>query len=147
MDSTSRSWSIKRVPEQLPEHPDDIATDRAEIRKLFTTHRASVVHCTLPPKATSVAVRNVETDEIWFFVKGQGEIWLREGREIKGNEEKIGPGTCLTIPMGVHFQYRNTGYVPLSFICVTLPPFQSNEANILEVEAHWKPPYSDGQRH
>jgi mannose-6-phosphate isomerase-like protein (cupin superfamily) len=147
MDRTGRSWRTKKVPEHLPERPDDIATDRAEIRKLFTMERASVVHCTLPPKATSVAVCNVETDEIWFFVEGQGEIWLREEGEVKGNEEKIGPGACLTIPTGVHFQYRNTGEDPLAFLCVTMPPFQSNEANILEVEAHWKPPFSDGQRH
>jgi mannose-6-phosphate isomerase-like protein (cupin superfamily) len=147
MDRTGRSWRIKKVPEQLPERPDDIATDRSEIRKLFTTERASVVHCTLPPKATSAAVRNVETDEIWFFIGGQGNIWLREEGEVKGTVEKITPGVCLTIPMGVHFQYRSTGETPLAFLCVTMPPFQSNEANTLEVEAYWDPPYSDGQRY
>lgn len=146
MDRTDRSWRIKKVPEELPDRPDDIATDRAEIRKLFATERASVVHCTLPPKAISRTVRNIETDEIWYFLRGHGEIWLREEGEVKGIEAKITPGVCLSIPMGVHFQYRNVGETPLAFLCVTMPPFQSNEANISEVEAHWEPPYSDSLR-
>ena len=125
------------MPEQLSEHPDDTATDRAEIRKLFATEKASVVHCTLPPKATSVATRLLKTDEVWYFVGGQGEIWLREEYEAEGREEKVSPGTCLTIPMGVHFQYRNIGEDSLTFLCVTMPAFESNEADISEVEAHW----------
>src|SRR5215208_25672 len=106
MDRTDRSWRIKKIPEQLPRLHDDIATDGAEIRWIFATQRASVVHCSLPPKATSSAVCHIKTDEIWYFIEGKGKIWLREEGERNWNEERLAPGVCLTLPMGVHFQYR-----------------------------------------
>jgi mannose-6-phosphate isomerase-like protein (cupin superfamily) len=132
MDTTGHSWKIK----QLSKDPDDIATDRSEIRWVFAAKEASVVHCTLPPKATSVATRNVDTHEIWYFIGGQGCIWFKE--EAEGREEEVGPGTCLTIPAGVHFQYRNTASDPLTFVCVTMPPFESNEQTTKPVEPHWQ---------
>lgn len=130
-----RRWKIK----QLSKDPDNIAVDTSEIRKIFATGKASVVHCTLPPKAVSVAIRNLGIDEIWYFIGGQGEIWIKEEDEVKGERQKLGPGSCLTIPMGVHFQYRALGEDPMTILCVTMPPFQSQEENNEEVEAHWEP--------
>ena len=134
MGTTGHSWKIK----QLPKDPDDIATDTAEIRWVFAAKEASVVHCTLPPKAVSVATRLVDIHEIWYFIEGRGGIWLKEEEETEGEEKEVGPGTCLTIPTGVHLQYRNTARDPLTFLCVTMPPFQSNETNSEAVEPHWK---------
>jgi mannose-6-phosphate isomerase-like protein (cupin superfamily) len=96
---------------RLPDRRDSIAFDGAEIRKAFATKEASVVHCTLPPKATSAATRLVAIHEIWYFMGGQGKIWLRE-------EAEAGPGTCLELPAGVHFQYCSTGEDPLTWVCV-----------------------------
>ena len=106
---------------------------------IFAAKEASVVHCTLPPKTVSVATRLVETHEIWYFIAGRGHIWFKEEAEAEGKEEEVGPGTCLTIPAGVHFQYRNdTARDPLTFVCVTMPPFESNEKTTEPVEPHWK---------
>jgi mannose-6-phosphate isomerase-like protein (cupin superfamily) len=132
--TAEHSWKIK----QLSKDPDDIATDMAEIRWVFSAKEASVVHCTLPPKAVSVAVRLVGIHEIWYFIEGRGRIWLKEEKEAEGEEKAVGPGTCLTIPAGVHIQYRNTAGEPLTFLCITMPPFQSNETNSEKVEPHWK---------
>jgi mannose-6-phosphate isomerase-like protein (cupin superfamily) len=134
VDTAEHGWRIK----QLPKDPDDIALDTAEIRKVFAAKEASVVHCTLPPKAVSVAARLVGIHEIWYFIEGRGCIWLKEEREVEGKVKELGPGTCLTIPASVHFQYRNTGTDPLTFLCVTMPPFQSNETNSETVEPYWK---------
>jgi mannose-6-phosphate isomerase-like protein (cupin superfamily) len=131
MGATGHNWKLKK----LSKDPDDIATDKAEIRWIFAAKEASVVHCTLPPKTVSAAVRLVETDEIWYFIGGQGRIWFKE--ETAEEEKEVGPGTCLTIPAGVHFQYRNTTSDPLTFVCVTMPPFQSNEETTKPVEPHW----------
>jgi hypothetical protein len=65
------------------------------------------------------------------FIGGRGRIWFKE-------EKEVGPGTCLYILAGVHFQYRNTASDPLTFLCVTMPPFQSNEQTTMPVEPHWK---------
>jgi mannose-6-phosphate isomerase-like protein (cupin superfamily) len=128
-------WKIK----QLSKDPDNIAVDAAEVRKVFAPGKASMVHCILPPKVVSVPIRNLGIDEIWYFIDGQGEIWLKEEDEAKGEMKKLSPGSCLTIPMGVHFQYRALGEDPMTFLCVTMPPFQSREENNEEVEAHWEP--------
>jgi mannose-6-phosphate isomerase-like protein (cupin superfamily) len=134
MATTGHGWKMK----QLSKSPDDIATDRAEIRWVFASKEASVVHCTLPPKVVSVATRLVDTHEIWYFIGGRGRIWFKDEGQAEGKEEEVGPGTCLSIPAGVHFQYRNTGRDPLTFVCVTMPPFQSNETTTMKVEPHWK---------
>jgi mannose-6-phosphate isomerase-like protein (cupin superfamily) len=131
---TTRRWKTK----QLSEEPDDIALDTAEIRQIFTAEKASVVHCTLPPEAMSVAASLVGTHEIWYFIKGRGRMWFKEEAEAEGTEEEVGAGTCLSIPASVHFQYRNTARDPLTFVCVTMPPFQSNEQTTMPVQPHWK---------
>jgi len=127
-------WRIK----ELPEHYDDLAEDGSEIRQLLTTEEASAVHCTLPPKRTSAATRNEGINEIWYFIGGQGEIWFREQDKGDGTTKEIYPGTCLTIPADVHFQFRATGEDPLTFLCVTMPPWPGRHANV-KVEPHWPP--------
>jgi mannose-6-phosphate isomerase-like protein (cupin superfamily) len=134
MGTSAHGWKIK----QLSKVPNAIATDEAEIRWIFAAKEASVVHCTLPPKATSVATRLVGIHEIWYFIGGQGKIWLRKEAGAKWSEKEVRTGTCFELPAGVHFQYCSTGEDPLTFLCVTMPPFQSNELNIEAVEPYRK---------
>jgi mannose-6-phosphate isomerase-like protein (cupin superfamily) len=131
----SNRWRIKELPEKY----DDIAADGSEIRLLLATEKASLVHCTLSPMRTSAATRNEKIDEIWYFIGGQGEIWFREERDKgDGTTKEVRPGTCLTIPADVRFQFRATGEDPLTFLCVTMPPWPGKHANV-EVEPHWSP--------
>ena len=133
MSLESYPWQTK----QLPRHYDDRAVDNSEIRLLFRTDAASVVHCTLPPKATSVAARNIETNEIWYFITGQGEFWRRQ--EGVGREEtiRVGPGTAVTVPADVGFQFRSIGEEPLTFLCITMPPWRPGVT--IEIEGPWQP--------
>ena len=117
----------------LPEHCDCLAPDRSEIRLLAATERASTVHCTLPPGKVSLAVAHRTVEEIWFFIEGQGEVWRRQG--ARDEVTVVAPGVSLTIPTGVHFQFRNTGPAPLRFLCVTMPPWPGDD------EAHRVPGY------
>lgn len=132
----SNRWRIKELPEKY----DVIAADNSKIRRLFETEEASVVHCTLPPMRTSAATRNERIDEIWYFIGGQGEIWFREEQDKKGKGtiKAVRPGTCLTIPADVRFQFRATGEDPLTFLCVTMPRWPGKHANV-KVEPHWPP--------
>lgn len=105
----------------LPDRRDAIAPDGSAIRLLACGERGSLVHCTLPPGATSLAVAHKTVEEIWYFVQGRGEV-----RRKRGEQEEVvavGPGVSLTIPTGAHFQFRNTGAEPLCFLCVTMPPW------------------------
>ena len=68
----------------------------------------------------SAAVTHRTVEEIWYILSGRGEIWRRQGprEEIVALE----PGVCLTIPQGVHFQFRALGDGALRVVGVTMPP-------------------------
>lgn len=120
---------------QLPQAPDCFAPDGSEIRLLPATGRASMVHCTLPPGKVSLAVAHRSVEEVWYFLEGQGEVW----RKLGAREEvvQVSPGVSLTIPLGAHFQFRNSGDTPLRFVLATVPPWPGdNEA--YRVADHWE---------
>ena len=64
-----------RVPDEITA----LAPDGSEIRELVTVKRGSMVHCKLPPGATSMAVSHRTVEEVWFFIQGCGQVWRRMG--------------------------------------------------------------------
>ena len=114
---------------------DALAPDGSEIRLLGAVRGGSVVHCTLPPGRTSLAVRHQTVEEIWYVLGGRGQVWRRQGpREEVVDVE---PGVALTIPLGVDFQFRTMGSEPLRFVIVTIPPWPGAE-EAARVKDHWK---------
>ena len=113
---------------------DAIAPDGSEIRFLATGQRASAVHCTLPVGAVSLAVTHRSVEEIWYCLEGGGEVWRR-----LGEDETVAvfePGVSLDIPLGAHFQFRNTGAAPLRFLIATMPPWPGADEAV-RVPDHW----------
>ena len=98
-------------------------------------NRGGLAHCTLPPHGISLAVEHRTIEEIWYFIQGHGQVW----RKHEDQEEvvDVGPGTCVTIPTGTHFQFSNTGKDPLCFIIATIPPWRG-EYEAIRVQDHWK---------
>lgn len=113
------------------------APDGSEIRPMLETRRGGLSHCTLPPGAVSLAVRHKTIEEIWYFLGGAGEVW----RKLEGREEvvPVGPGVSISLPTGVHFQFRNTGREPLSFVIATMPPWPGMDEAV-RVDDHWPVP-------
>ncbi|MDE2819109.1 MAG: cupin domain-containing protein [Chloroflexota bacterium] len=110
---------------------DALAPDGSEIRLLHQLEGASVVHCTLPVGAVSIPVTHRTVEEIWYFLGGQGQVWRAQGDREEVLDAR--PGVSLTIPLGTHFQFRNTGDVPLEFVIATTPPWPGeDEAIVLE---------------
>ena len=124
---------------QLTEKVDAIAPDGSEIRVMGERAGGTCAHCTLPPGATSLAVRHQTVEEIWYFLSGEGEVW----RSLDGAEEvtPVRAGTALTIPLGAHFQFRTIGDDPLRFVLTTMPPWPG-DAEAVRVADHW--PVSGG---
>jgi mannose-6-phosphate isomerase-like protein (cupin superfamily) len=123
----------------LPDRHDVIAADGSQVRVLLAMKGASTVHCTLPadagsPPGVSNATVNVGLDEIWYFLEGEGEVWRKN--EEASETVPVGPGVCLTIPAGTIFQFRNTGRGPLTFLCVTMPPWKDG-SNAQVDEYRW----------
>lgn len=119
------------------------APDGSEIRELVSSDRGSVVHCRLPPGVVSNAVKHLTVEEIWYVLSGQGEVWRKLGDSEQ--VDRAVSGTCLSIPSGSHFQFRNVGEVPFQLMICTMPPWPgSHEA--VPVADHWPMPAKPGSR-
>ena len=120
---------------RLPEDPDALAPDGARVRLLAALDGGSFAHFELPAGAVSLAVRHRSIEEIWFIQSGAGRIW-RKGAKQQSIVE-IAAGDCLTIPLGVAFQYRADGEAPLKFVAVTMPPWPGADEAVF-VEGPWR---------
>jgi mannose-6-phosphate isomerase-like protein (cupin superfamily) len=118
----------------LQKEPDYAAPDGSEIRLLLTMKGGGVCHCTLPVGKTSKAVAHRTVEEIWYIVGGQGDVWRKSGQQVE--VISIHPGVSLTIPVGTHFQFRNTGAEPLCLLITTMPPWPGPQEAV-GVSGHW----------
>jgi mannose-6-phosphate isomerase-like protein (cupin superfamily) len=123
------------------ERHDVLAPDGSEIRFLPQVAGCSLVHCTLPPRAVSLAVTHRSVDELWYVLSGSGELWRRQGDQER--VERLEPHTAHSIPLGGHFQFRNPGVEPLTFVIVTMPPWLGMDEAV-RVADHWPQPPSAG---
>ncbi len=115
--------------------PDFVAApDGSEIRVLHVLNGGGLSECTLPVNGVSSAITHKTVEEIWFVTHGSGQIWrlLDSVQEITDLE----PGVSLSIPLGTHFQFRNTGDVPLRFVISTMPQWPGNQEAV-QVEGMW----------
>lgn len=121
---------------RLPAQPDVTAPDGSLVRILLKRSGGSMAHFELPVGFTSLAVEHKTVEEVWYVLSGQGEMW----RSLQGIEEVVplDAGTCLTIPVGTQFQFRNLGTEPLMAVGITMPPWPGeDEAKV--VTGIWPP--------
>jgi len=120
---------------------DAVAPDGSNVRILLGLKRGGMAHFELGPDQTSVAVAHHTVEEIWYFVRGRGEMW----RKLGDQEEvvPVEPGVCITIPVGTHFQFRSFGYEPLAALGVTIPPWPG-QGEAYFVEGKWEPTVEAG---
>jgi mannose-6-phosphate isomerase-like protein (cupin superfamily) len=134
MDEDSGGPAAALATKQLGEAYDVLAADTSEIRLLVGTTRGSLAHGTLPPGGVSLAIVHRTVEEVWYVTAGRGQVWRKQdGRE---SVVEVEPGTALTIPTGVHFQFRTTGSEPLCFVMCTMPPWPG-EQEAVRVADHW----------
>lgn len=120
----------------LDQAPQESAPDGSRVRPLLALEGGGVAHFELAPGCTSRAVVHRSVDEIWYVVAGRGEMW----RSFDGRESvvSLGPGVCLTIPLGTRFQFRAFDTTPLAAVGVTMPPWPGGEEAV-EVAGPWRP--------
>lgn len=127
----------------LPETPTAIAPDGSEVRALLTLKAGSMAHFSLPPGQTSIAVAHRTVEEIWLFLTGNGEMWLKH--QDREDVIPVHKGVCLTIPLGTHFQFRSTGEIPLSAVGMTMPPWPGPE-EAFAVAGKWPPTIGENEQ-
>ena len=133
----ARAFQTKR----LPADPDAVAPDGSDVRVLVQVRGGGLAHFELAAGQTSVAVRHRSVEEMWYFVRGAGEMWRGSGDD----EEvvAVSSGICVTIPLGTAFQFRANGTEPLAALGVTIPPWPgTGEAEI--VDGPWAPTVQPG---
>ncbi len=127
----------------LPFVPDVTAPDGSDVRILLALAGGSMAHFELSPGETSIAVAHRTVEEIWYCLKGHGEMW----RKQPDCEQVVAlkPGICLTLPIGTHFQFRTLGEKPFSAVGITMPPWPNvNEA--YKVTGKWETTFSRAER-
>jgi mannose-6-phosphate isomerase-like protein (cupin superfamily) len=127
----------------LPRERDAIAPDGAEVRLLATGECGSMAHFELGSGETSVAIAHRTLEELWFFLSGEGEMWLRAGHDAgSGSVLKLHADAALRIPARAHFQFRSFGSESLTAVGVTMPPWPgegdlSGKGEVILVEGPW----------
>jgi mannose-6-phosphate isomerase-like protein (cupin superfamily) len=120
----------------LPVRSDVVAPDGSEVRILLGLKGGGMAHFSLAPGQTSKAVTHRTIEEIWFFVSGRGRMWRKQGS--RETVEDVEAGACVTIPLGVRFQFRSVGGEPLAAVAVTMPPWPGEDEAVV-VEGIWEP--------
>ena len=119
---------------RLPAARDAVAPDGSDVRVLLRLAGGSMAHFELAPGRVARAVAHRTVDEIWYVLRGEGEMW----RSQAGREETVAlaPGTCVSIPAGTHFQFRSAAAGPLAAVAVTMPPWPG-DGEAYEVPGAW----------
>ncbi len=121
----------------LPSASDLLAPDGSEVRVLCRLSGGGMAHFRLPAGQVSRAVRHRTVEEIWYVLAGVGEMW--RGNGAVQAVTKLSPGTCLTIPLGIAFQFRAGTAEPLEAVAITMPPWPGeDEAEF--VPGNWDAP-------
>jgi mannose-6-phosphate isomerase-like protein (cupin superfamily) len=95
--------------------------DGSTIRELHHTAAQSLAEATLEPsQATQRHVHRV-TEEIYFVVKGQGDM------EVDGEHAQIRPGDAVLIPAGAWHSLENNGTSELRILCCCVPPYSHDD--------------------
>ena len=126
---------------QLPPEPTEVAPDGSDVRVLLVLAAGGLAHFQLAPGETSTATMHRTVEEIWYFLRGNGEMWRKSG-----DHEEIVPvstAVCITIPLGTSFQFRASGEDPLAAVGATIPPWPGTGEAIL-VPGRWEPTVQPG---
>jgi mannose-6-phosphate isomerase-like protein (cupin superfamily) len=120
------------MPDRPP--PDAIAPDGSLIYlRVRDARNASLVEVVLPRGGVSRPVLHQTVEEIWYFVAGEGEVWISDPADAAARIQRVTAGSTVVIPTGHRFQFRNTGTGDLRFLCYDSPPWPGDgEAVALE---------------
>ena len=95
--------------------------DGSTIRELHHTAVQSLAEATLEPDQATERHYHRATEEIYFVVKGSGEL------EVDGDRARVRPGDAVLIPPGAWHQLVNDGTSELRILCCCAPPYSHED--------------------
>jgi mannose-6-phosphate isomerase-like protein (cupin superfamily) len=105
--------------------------DGSEIRELLA-HRNSVIRkqslaeARLKPGAHTAPHYHPNTEEIYYILRGHGEMKI--GEEIRS----VGPQDAIAIPPGAVHTILNSGSEPLIFLCCCAPGYENEDTVLVD---------------
>ena len=113
-----------------------VAPDGSDVRVLLGVAAGGLAEFELAAGEVSTAVTHRTVEELWYVLRGRGEMWRRQA----AREEivRLRAGVCLTVPLGTHFQLRALGDEALAVLGVTMPPWPG-EGEAIIVRGPWTP--------
>lgn len=85
-------------------------------RVLMTGQNMQIVVMTIPPGGEIGAETHPDTDQVLFFIDGEGESIL------DGERSPVEPGHLVFVRAGTHHNFINTGEQPLRIATAYAPP-------------------------
>lgn len=85
-------------------------------RVLMTGQNMQIVVMTIPPGGEIGAETHPDTDQVLFFIDGEGEAIL------DGERSPVEPGHLVFVRAGTHHNFINTGEQPLRIATAYAPP-------------------------
>jgi mannose-6-phosphate isomerase-like protein (cupin superfamily) len=95
--------------------------DGSTIRELHHTAAQSLAEATLEPDQATQRHYHRATEEIYFVVKGSGEM------EVDGERRHVRPGDAILIPPGAWHTLENNGTSELRILCCCSPPYSDED--------------------
>ena len=103
-----------------------VTKDGSSIREILAPRnsciaRQSLAEATLLPGQATDAHRHPLTEEIYYFLGGEGEM------RIEGESATVAGGDGVAIPPGAAHQVRCTSSEPLVFLCCCVPAYEHDD--------------------
>ena len=94
-----------------------VTKDGSFIRELHHSEAQSLAEATLEPDQATERHYHRASEEIYFVVKGAGDM------EVDGRTERVRPGDAILIPAGAWHTLVNDGTSELRILCCCVPPY------------------------
>ena len=98
-----------------------VTKDGSFIRELHRTEAQSLAEATLEPDQATERHYHRETEEIYFVVKGSGDM------EVEGEHRRIAVGEAVLIPARAWHSLHNNGTSELRILCCCVPPYSHSD--------------------
>lgn len=134
MKSTADTDNSRMIVFNRDEVPAFITKDGSGIREILSPNNApgvirrqSLAEATVPPGYTTESHCHPVTEEIYYILRGVGQMRIGESVRV------VGPGDGIAIPSGAPHQITNTGKEDLVFLCCCAPAYTHDDTVMVEM--------------
>jgi mannose-6-phosphate isomerase-like protein (cupin superfamily) len=108
--------------------------DGSTIRELLAHRNSSIrnqslAEAVLAPGQSTEAHYHPKAEEIYYLLKGQGQM------TIAGESRNVGAGDAIAIPPASPHTILNTGSEDLVFLCMCAPGYEHEDTVLIEAES------------